>query len=93
MLPRSPALRSPNTPLEGLVEDYSDSPSADCQQFIGLEDKAGSITELRLFIPRRGLSRTVEPSCPGDSTRRLILDHERRTEPRLTGLRIQNSLA
>jgi hypothetical protein len=40
-----------------LVKDYGDSPSADYQQFIGLEDKAGSIAVWHLFIPAGGFSR------------------------------------
>ena len=54
--------------LEGLVEELRRQPVADCQQFIILEDKAGAIAELHLFIPAGGfrvlsslLARVIRP--------------------------------
>ena len=57
-------LRSPNTPLEWLVEDYGNSPSADHKQFIGLEHKAGSIAVCTSSFPQGpfAFSRTFTPT-------------------------------
>jgi hypothetical protein len=70
--------------LEGLVEELRRQPVAECQQFMVWRTRLVR-SRIAPLHSRSGLPRTVEPSCPGDSTRRLILDHERRTEPRLIG--------